>query len=229
MKPVLVTMLLIALLVALLLAVIGSNQKIVVPPLPTPPPNVSQPKATIPAHNHNAVTQTVLAPIPSVSTQWQNGNLPMYQQMITKIVVSIPEQTLFAYHGSEVLRQIKVSTAAGPSLPPGEELESPHSHVGYFRVERKDPDHISGEFGSPMPFAMFYWRGHAIHATEPKFYNQLGTPASHGCVRTTLDDAKWLFERTALNTPVIIEGPLTNNKTPAKPTAKKRAGLTRAN
>jgi lipoprotein-anchoring transpeptidase ErfK/SrfK len=225
------------LLILIVLLVGCGLGKVVVPPLLTPPV-ASQPEAT---PVHNAVTQTALPPVPTTSTaEWHNTVSPMYQEMITKIVVSIPAQRLYAYHGDTVMRIITVSTAAGPTLPPGEELEGPHGHVGHFSVFNKDDNHISGEFGSPMPFAMFFWRGHAIHATEPRFYDKLGTPASHGCVRTTLDNAKWLFERTPLNTLVIVEGPITADKKAVSATAspkksaqatkpKKRADLSRAN
>ena len=32
-----------------------------------------------------------------------------------------------------------------------------------------------------------------------------GVPRSHGCVRTSSATARWLFERTAVGTPVIIQ------------------------
>lgn len=51
-------------------------------------------------------------------------------------------------------------------------------------------------------------------------YNKLGTQASHGCVRLTAGDAKWIYDNCKLKTKVIIynsskEGPL------GKPTAHK--------
>ncbi|MGN1182772.1 MAG: L,D-transpeptidase, partial [Faecalibacillus sp.] len=35
-------------------------------------------------------------------------------------------------------------------------------------------------------------------------YNKLGTTASHGCVRLTCGDAKWIYDNCALKTQVII-------------------------
>jgi hypothetical protein len=62
---------------------------------------------------------------------------------------------------------------------------------------------------APMPHAIFFTRdGHAIHGTlEVK---RLGKPASHGCVRLSLENAATLYalvEKTGLkNTQVILAG-----------------------
>jgi hypothetical protein len=51
-------------------------------------------------------------------------------------------------------------------------------------------------------------------------YNKLGTTASHGCVRLTAGDAKWIYDNCKLRTKVVIynssyAGPL------GKPSARK--------
>lgn len=51
-------------------------------------------------------------------------------------------------------------------------------------------------------------------------YNKLGTQASHGCVRLTAGDAKWIYDNCKLKTKVIIYN--SNNPGPlGKPTAHK--------
>jgi lipoprotein-anchoring transpeptidase ErfK/SrfK len=45
---------------------------------------------------------------------------------------------------------------------------------------------------TPMPYSIFFLRGYAIHATTE--VRNLGRPASHGCVRLRLDNAKALFD-----------------------------------
>jgi hypothetical protein len=47
-----------------------------------------------------------------------------------------------------------------------------------------------GKGGAKMPFCMFYDGGYAIHGS----YSVPGYHASHGCVRTFIDDARWLNE-----------------------------------
>jgi len=55
--------------------------------------------------------------------------------------------------------------------------------------------------GAPMPYAMHYLRGFALHGspTVP------GHHASHGCIRLFKEDAKWLNQQfTDIGTPIIV-------------------------
>ncbi len=64
--------------------------------------------------------------------------------------------------------------------------------TGRFIMQRMDADHFSDEYdGAPMPYAIFFSRGLAIHGTTQP---GLGRPASHGCVRLSVDNARELFE-----------------------------------
>jgi hypothetical protein len=63
--------------------------------------------------------------------------------------------------------------------------------TGAFIVQRLDADHLSDEYdGAPMPYAIFFSRGLAIHGT---YERGLGHAASHGCVRLSVDHARELF------------------------------------
>ena len=81
---------------------------------------------------------------------------------------------------------------------------------GGFRAFRMEEDHYSKEFDdAPMPHAIFFTKvGHAIHGTDS--VGRLGTPASHGCVRLSRDNASTLYalvEREGvLNTTVTLTG-----------------------
>jgi lipoprotein-anchoring transpeptidase ErfK/SrfK len=55
---------------------------------------------------------------------------------------------------------------------------------------------------SPMPYALFFRGGYAIHGTYS--IRQLGRPASHGCVRLPTAFAKKLYGVTSIGTPVYI-------------------------
>ena len=64
---------------------------------------------------------------------------------------------------------------------------------------------------TPMPWAMFFFRGYAVHGTM-EAYN-LGHPASHGCVRLRPDHAEALFslvhrQKLAETKIVVMNGPL---------------------
>src|SRR3974390_1843351 len=64
--------------------------------------------------------------------------------------------------------------------------------TGSFIVQRLDADHLSDEYDqAPMPYAIFFSRGLAMHGT---YERGLGRPASHGCVRLSVDHARELFE-----------------------------------
>jgi lipoprotein-anchoring transpeptidase ErfK/SrfK len=52
--------------------------------------------------------------------------------------------------------------------------------------------HYSRKYdNAPMPYSIFYHGGYAIHATGE--VERLGSPASHGCVRLELQNARWLY------------------------------------
>jgi lipoprotein-anchoring transpeptidase ErfK/SrfK len=54
-------------------------------------------------------------------------------------------------------------------------------------------DHKSKTYdNAPMPFAVFFTGGYAIHATEA--VARLGQPASHGCIRLAPENARMFFE-----------------------------------
>ncbi len=64
--------------------------------------------------------------------------------------------------------------------------------TGRFIMQRMDADHFSDEYDqAPMPYAIFFSRGLAIHGTTQ---GGLGRPASHGCVRLSVDHARELYE-----------------------------------
>src|SRR3954447_25736651 len=81
---------------------------------------------------------------------------------------------------------------------------------GNFRTFRMEEDHYSKEFDdAPMPHSIFFTKqGHAIHGTDS--VGRLGSPASHGCVRLSRDNASKLYalvkEEGVLNTTVTLTG-----------------------
>lgn len=52
--------------------------------------------------------------------------------------------------------------------------------------------HYSRKYdNAPMPNSIFFHGGYAIHATYD--VKRLGRPASHGCIRLSPQNAKWLY------------------------------------
>jgi hypothetical protein len=79
---------------------------------------------------------------------------------------------------------------------------------GKFRPTRLERHWYSRQYSlTPMPWAMFFNRGYAVHATM-EVYN-LGRAASHGCVRLRPDNAATLFslmKRQGLgNTQIVVK------------------------
>ena len=75
---------------------------------------------------------------------------------------------------------------------------------GAFAVFRKSRDHVSSLYDTPMPFAMFFSGGQAVHYS-PDFAANGYDGASHGCVnvrdRATVE---WLFDRVRIGDKVIV-------------------------
>jgi len=89
-------------------------------------------------------------------------------------------------------------------------LPSYETPNGSFRTFRMEEDHYSKEFDdAPMPHAIFFTKiGHAIHGTDS--VNRLGSPASHGCVRLSRENAATLYalvkQDGVLNATVTLTG-----------------------
>lgn len=90
-------------------------------------------------------------------------------------------------------------------VPATRHPRGPHDHHGVFAVKSKAVDHYSSLNSAwRMRYAMHFCNGHAIHATSPNMYRYLGRPASHGCVRLHLTDAKALFAASQVGTRVEV-------------------------
>lgn len=64
---------------------------------------------------------------------------------------------------------------------------------GNYRPERLERQWYSRKYDwSPMPHAIFFYKGYAIHGTG--YVSRLGRPASHGCVRLHPSNAATLFD-----------------------------------
>lgn len=96
--------------------------------------------------------------------------------------IDVSSQTMTVKRGGSVVHVWRVSTArSGYSTP-----------RGTFRPQRLTRMHYSRKYdNSPMPYSVFFRGGYAIHGTGA--VRQLGTPASHGCVRLHTSNAATLY------------------------------------
>ncbi|MFS8039267.1 L,D-transpeptidase [Xanthobacter sp. AM11] len=64
--------------------------------------------------------------------------------------------------------------------------------TGAYRPQRLYRSYFSRKYyNSPMPYSIFYSGGYAIHGSYA--VNQLGSPASHGCIRLHPGNAATLY------------------------------------
>jgi lipoprotein-anchoring transpeptidase ErfK/SrfK len=103
-------------------------------------------------------------------------------------------QTLTVYLDGRYFGQFTVSTGRErPELAASGRQYFSRTPVGDFRIQKMVKDYWSNTWKSPMPFSIFFIGGIAFHATIPKYYDQLGSRASGGCVRMTLEDSETLW------------------------------------
>jgi lipoprotein-anchoring transpeptidase ErfK/SrfK len=101
------------------------------------------------------------------------------------INIDLSSQSMSVFDRGSQVGTFKVSTArAGYSTPRGS-----------WRVQRMARVHWSKQYNAPLPHAIFFVGGVAIHAT--KGIHKLGTRASHGCVRLAPDHAAKLYSLVA--------------------------------
>lgn len=83
-------------------------------------------------------------------------------------------------------------------------IDATPTRQGIFQVYWKSRDHWSSAFNTPMPFALFFSGGQAIHFS--KYFRADGYyGASHGCVNIRdREAAERLFDRSPVGTPVFV-------------------------
>jgi lipoprotein-anchoring transpeptidase ErfK/SrfK len=116
------------------------------------------------------------------------------------ITVDLGKQMLYAWDGGKIVNQSKVST--GLPLTP--------TVKGSFKIYWKRPSQEmkggSKAYGNydykNVPNIMYFFEGYAIHGAY--WHNRFGLRASHGCVNTPLNFAKWIYDWAPLGTRVEI-------------------------
>ncbi|MBB5255937.1 hypothetical protein DB728_15795 [Rhizobium leguminosarum bv. viciae USDA 2370] len=111
--------------------------------------------------------------------------------------ISIGKQMMTVSENGFVKYRWKVSTARNGYVTP----------TGSWSAKWLSRDHRSRKYdNAPMPFAVFFNGGYAVHATFD--LKRLGRPASHGCVRLHPNNAAQFFslarQAGLANTRVVI-------------------------
>lgn len=107
-----------------------------------------------------------------------------------RVEIALDRQVLLLVRRGRVARAVHVSTGK-----PG--FATPSGDYAVFRQRRRS---FSIPYQVWLPYASYFFRGIAVHQSRSVPVR----PASHGCVRATRYDAKWLFRRMPVGTPVRV-------------------------
>ncbi|WP_419828248.1 L,D-transpeptidase family protein [Sphingomonas sp.] len=116
---------------------------------------------------------------------------PGLRRGLVHVVVSLPQQRLFAYKDNVLVATSPVSTGKPGHATP----------AGVFHITEKQVFHRSNRYSNaPMPYMeRLTASGIALHAGHLPGY-----PASHGCIRLPMAFAKRLYKMTSYGSPVTV-------------------------
>ena len=141
---------------------------------------------------------------------------PAYANLLIRIDKSVQRMTVI--EDGQPIYVWPVSTGIARYDTPGGEYKP-------FRMEK---DHFSKEWDdAPMPYSIFFtMEGHAIHGTN---HTSIGRPASHGCVRLSVQHAAILWDlvkrEKMANTKVVLTGEIPDADAPAVARGRPPAGV----
>jgi len=116
------------------------------------------------------------------------------------IMVNKQASCVTVYKGETPIRAMVCS--AGESTPEG---------TFYMQMQWEWLTLIEGQYGrycsqisGDYLFHSVPYNSMDIYDLDTEMYNQLGTLCSHGCIRLTIEDAKWIYENCSMGTEVTI-------------------------
>ncbi|TWD81557.1 lipoprotein-anchoring transpeptidase ErfK/SrfK [Kribbella amoyensis] len=153
-------------------------------PKVAPKATAPQPKATTPAKK------------PAAKSGLVPGKLRLDRRCMTGRIICVNKKTrkvAFLYNGK--LLATGDARFGAPRTP---------TRNGMFKIQRKSKNHVSSIYKSPMPYAMFFSGGQAIHYSadfRARGYNG----ASHGCVNMRdKNKIAWIFARAKVGDKVLV-------------------------
>ena len=119
-----------------------------------------------------------------------------------RIEVDLENQRALVFHRDEILKEMICSGGAPESPTPQGEYVT-YEKIEYAWVER---------FGVGAYYWIRFFEDYLIHSVPfdedgvmiVEEFEKLGNPASHGCIRLRLEEAKWLYEMLPLGVKVVI-------------------------
>lgn len=120
------------------------------------------------------------------------------------VLVDVATQRVHVYRGQELVRTMVCSTGTGDKPTPLGEFKIQHRGEWFFSEKYKQ--------GGKWWVSFHNWGEYLFHSVPMDRQGRileeeaarLGQPASHGCVRLSLEDAEWFYRHIPAGTPVII-------------------------
>ncbi|MFP5219641.1 MAG: L,D-transpeptidase family protein [Actinomycetes bacterium] len=119
-----------------------------------------------------------------------------------RVEVDLTKQVLYVVKGGAIRRILPVSSGNGASYRQKNGARARSlTPTGWYKIERRIVGERHADLGT-LYDPQYFYRGWAIHGSNsvPAY------PASHGCVRVTRADAKWLLREINVGTSVYLYG-----------------------
>lgn len=120
------------------------------------------------------------------------------------VFVNISEQKTYVYEGS------KNDWTLAKSFTCSTGIEGKETPVGVFTVQNRAPWFFSPKYGQGGKYYVQFMENYLFHSipfdsdkttiSDPT----LGVPASHGCIRLSVEDSKWLYDNVKNGSKIII-------------------------
>ncbi len=120
----------------------------------------------------------------------------------TRVEVDLTKQVLYVVKDGVIVRILPVSSGSGKHyLTKSGHQATALSPVGYYTIQRRIIGERKADLGT-LYDPQYFYKGWAIHGSNsvPAY------PASHGCVRVTRTDAKYLLKAISVGTRVYVYG-----------------------
>lgn len=172
---------------------------------PTPAPT----KVPTPAPTKKPTPAPTKVPTPTPGKQASqpvlNQKLPTSTPYV--VLVDISDQRVYIFKDGTVIKDMVCSTGL-----PGKDTET---HTGNFKIQGSGKSFFSKTYQEGGYWWVQYDGDFLFHSVPfdanykiiPSEEAKLGQPASHGCVRLSLDNAKWFYDtlHTKVGTNVVIQ------------------------
>ena len=119
-----------------------------------------------------------------------------------RVEVDLTKQVLYVVKGGAIQRILPVSSGNGATYEQKDGSKAKAlTPTGYYKIQRRIVGVREADLGT-LYDPQYFYRGWAIHGSN----SVPARPASHGCVRVTRADAKWLLDNISVGMSVYLYG-----------------------